>query len=157
MPKKCLNHPDNCSYVFGDLTFKSQRQNITPFITKCFERYFGCKVGHQHKSWAPHICCLPCVRFLIGWVNGSRQIPLRGTKRPLVRSLIPFNEHSRDHLQIETHGEMSRFVICKEVCPTQWVVSCTKAYKTWLLATKTLILMKITGSKEGKMLIATHY
>jgi hypothetical protein len=32
-------------------------------------------VGHQDKSWASHICCLLCVRLLIGWVNGSRQTP----------------------------------------------------------------------------------
>ena len=76
MPKKCLNHPDNLCYVFGELTFKSQRQNVIPLITKCYDHDFGRKVGHQDKSWAPHICCLPCVRLLIGWVNGSHQMPL---------------------------------------------------------------------------------
>jgi len=30
--------------------------------------------GDQDKSWAPHICCITCVRLLTGWVNGSCQI-----------------------------------------------------------------------------------
>ena len=49
MPKKCLNHPDNFCYVFGDLIFKSQRQNVTSLFTKCYDHDFGRKVGHQDK------------------------------------------------------------------------------------------------------------
>ena len=75
MPSKCLNHPDTFCYVCGDLTFRSQRRNVTPLITKCYELYFGCKVDYQEKTWAPHICCLPCVRLITGWVNDSRQMP----------------------------------------------------------------------------------
>jgi hypothetical protein len=74
MPRKCLNHPDTFCYVCGELTFESQR-NFTTLIKKCYEFYFGCKVGDQGKYWAPHICCVTCVRFLTGWVNGSRHTP----------------------------------------------------------------------------------
>ena len=45
----------------GDFTFKLQRQNFTPLITKCYDFYFGGKVGDQDKIWSPHICCVTCV------------------------------------------------------------------------------------------------
>jgi hypothetical protein len=32
-------------------------------------------VRHQDKSWAPHICCVTCVRLLLGWAKGSRHMP----------------------------------------------------------------------------------
>jgi len=60
MPRKCLNHPDTFRYVCGELTLKSQMQNLTPIITKCYELYFGCKVGDQDKSWAPYMLCKVC-------------------------------------------------------------------------------------------------
>jgi len=75
MPRKCLNHPDTFCYMCGELIFQSQRQNFTPLIKKCYELYFGSKVGDQDKSWAPHICCVMCVRLLTWWINGSRQMP----------------------------------------------------------------------------------
>ena len=40
-----------------------------------YDHDFGRKVGQQAKSLASNICCLPCVRLLIGSVNGSRQMP----------------------------------------------------------------------------------
>jgi hypothetical protein len=75
MPRKGLNHPDTFCFMCGELTFKSQRRNFTPLIKKCDELYFGCKVGDQDKYWAPHICCVTCVRLPTGWVNGSRHTP----------------------------------------------------------------------------------
>jgi hypothetical protein len=75
MRRKCLNHPDIFCYVCGELTFKSQRRNFTPLIKKCYELYFGCKVSDQDNYWAPHICCVTCVRLLTGWINGSRHMP----------------------------------------------------------------------------------
>lgn len=32
-------------------------------------------MSDQDKSWAPHICCVTCVRLLTGWVNSSRHMP----------------------------------------------------------------------------------
>jgi hypothetical protein len=75
MPPKCLNHTDTFCYARGELTFKSQRRNFTPLIKKCFELYFECKVGDQGKYWAPHICCVTCIRLLTGRVNSSRHTP----------------------------------------------------------------------------------
>lgn len=76
MPRNCVNHPDSFCYVCGGLTFKSQRRNITPLVRKSYELYFGCKIGDQDKSWAPHICCASCVTSLTSWLNGkSRHMP----------------------------------------------------------------------------------
>jgi hypothetical protein len=76
MPSSCINHPNNFCYVYGELTFKSQRKNITHVVKKSYELYFGCKVGDQDKSWAPHICCASCVTLLTSWLNGkSRHMP----------------------------------------------------------------------------------
>ena len=33
-----------------------------------------------------------------------------GTKRPIIRFLFLFSEHKRNHLQIQTHSEVSRFL-----------------------------------------------
>ena len=59
-----------------ELTFKSQKRYFTHHIKKCYELYFGCKLGDKVKRWVPHICCVTCVRLLTRWGNGSRQIPL---------------------------------------------------------------------------------
>ena len=75
MPRKCLNHPDIVCYACGEMTFKSQRRHFIPLTTECFELHFECTFGDQDKSWAPHICCVPCVRLLRGWINGLRQMP----------------------------------------------------------------------------------
>jgi len=50
MPRKCVNHPDNF-YVRGDLTFKDLRRSLTPLVKKCYELYFGCKVGVKMRTW----------------------------------------------------------------------------------------------------------
>jgi len=31
-------------------------------------------VGDQDKNWAPHTCCLTCVKRLTDWAMGSRHI-----------------------------------------------------------------------------------
>jgi len=60
MPRKCVNSSDAFGYICGEVTFKSRRQSFTPLIKKCCEYYFGCKVGDQDKSLAPHFCCVTC-------------------------------------------------------------------------------------------------
>ncbi|UYV84365.1 hypothetical protein LAZ67_X001944 [Cordylochernes scorpioides] len=52
-----------------------QRRSITPLIKKCYQLYFGCKVGEQDKTWAPHHCCEICARRLTGWIKGERHMP----------------------------------------------------------------------------------
>jgi hypothetical protein len=48
------------------VNIKSQRLYFIPLIKKCYELYFGCKVGDKDKSWAPDICHVTCVRLLTG-------------------------------------------------------------------------------------------
>jgi len=38
---------------------------------KAYECYFGCKVRHEDKKWAPHVCCTSCARILCEWVNNK--------------------------------------------------------------------------------------
>jgi len=40
-------------------------------MKKCYENYFGCKVGDQDKIWAPNFCCVTCARRLVAWAKGS--------------------------------------------------------------------------------------
>lgn len=75
MPRKCVNHPNSFCYICGELTFKYQKRSFTPLVKKCYEHYFKCKVGDQDKSWAPHICCVTCVRLLTAWAKGKRHMP----------------------------------------------------------------------------------
>ena len=46
-------------------------------IKKCYELHFGCKVGDRHTSWAPHICCITCVKLLTGYVIKMAKQALR--------------------------------------------------------------------------------
>jgi hypothetical protein len=75
MPRKCVNSSDAFCYICGEVTFKSRRRSFTPLIKKCYESYFGCKVGNQDKRWAPHVCCVTCVKLLAAWGKGSCCMP----------------------------------------------------------------------------------
>ena len=72
MLRNCVNHPDNFCYVCGEVTFKDRLRSLTPLVKKCYELYFGCKVGDQDKNWALHICCLTCVKRLTDYAKGSQ-------------------------------------------------------------------------------------
>jgi len=69
MPRKCVNSSDAFCYMCGEVTFKSRRRSFTSLIKKCYEHYFGCKVGDNDKSWAPHFCCVTCARRLAAWAK----------------------------------------------------------------------------------------
>jgi len=71
MQRKCVNSSDAFCYICNEATFKSRRQSSTLLIKKCYEHYFGCKVGDQDKSWAPHFCCVTCARLLVAWAKDS--------------------------------------------------------------------------------------
>ena len=72
MPRNCVNSADNFCYICGEVTFARQRKVITAIVKKAYHLYFGCKIGDQDKSWAPHICCRKCATVLSQWVNGKR-------------------------------------------------------------------------------------
>ena len=60
MPRTCINKANNFCYISGEVTFSSQKRSITAVVRKAYYLYFGCKVGDQDISWAPHICCNSC-------------------------------------------------------------------------------------------------
>ena len=64
MPRKCVNSANNFCYVCGEVTFKSQKRQITPLIKRAYHLYFGCKIGDQDKPWSPHITCNTCASSL---------------------------------------------------------------------------------------------
>jgi hypothetical protein len=68
MSRKFVNSPNLFCYVCGEFTPKSQTKSITLIVRKAHELYFGCKVGDQEKSWAPHSCCRRRSRYLGGWL-----------------------------------------------------------------------------------------
>ncbi|XP_076057286.1 uncharacterized protein LOC143034826 [Oratosquilla oratoria] len=63
MPRECKNSPDKFCYIY--------KRQLTQRVKKLYELYFGCKVGDQDKSWAPHICCVRCTSSLSAWVKGK--------------------------------------------------------------------------------------
>ena len=73
MPGKCVNRADSFCYVCGKVTFASQKRALTQIVKKAYHLYFGCKVGDQDKSWAPHICCNSCSANLCGWLNHKKR------------------------------------------------------------------------------------
>ena len=69
MPRNCLNHPDRFCFVCGKFTSKKQQRNIIYDIKKMYAAYYGCPLGDQDKTWAPHkICKLGCLG-LHNWLN----------------------------------------------------------------------------------------
>ena len=75
MPRECVNTSDAFCYICGEVTFKSQRRAFIPLIKKFYEHYFGCEMGDQDKSLAPHFCCVTCARLLAAWAKGSQYMP----------------------------------------------------------------------------------
>ncbi|XP_076066912.1 uncharacterized protein LOC143040106 [Oratosquilla oratoria] len=71
MPRECKNSPDKFCYICGSVTLRQYKRQLTQCVKKLYELYFGCKVGDQDKSWAPHICCVRCTSSLSAWVKGK--------------------------------------------------------------------------------------
>ena len=68
----CINSADNFCYICGEVTFARQRKAVTAIVKMAYHLYFGCKVGNQDKSWAPHICCRKCATNFLQWLNDER-------------------------------------------------------------------------------------
>jgi hypothetical protein len=122
MSSKCLNHPHTFCCVCDELA-KFQRHNFIPLIEKCYELCFGCKEAMKINLGPSHLLCKVCEAShgMGKWfaLNALRHPHgLQGTERPLIRLLLLLNKHRGDHLQIPSHSQISRFVICKALCPT---------------------------------------
>ena len=61
------------SVTFCEVTCAPQNHNKTAVVKKAYHNYFGCKVGDQDKSWAPHYCCNTCATTLRQWLNQKRE------------------------------------------------------------------------------------
>ena len=72
MPRKCVNLVNNFCYICGEITFSSQKRNLTPLVKTAYHHYFGMKVGDQNKSWAPHIRCNSCSVILREWLKNKK-------------------------------------------------------------------------------------
>ena len=62
--RQCKNDPNKLYYICGELTFAKVKRSITSHIKKLYKAYFHCDTGDQDKTWAPHVCCLTCVKTL---------------------------------------------------------------------------------------------
>lgn len=71
--RKCKNDPNNFCYVCGKYTLPVHRRNIAHKMKIAYKHYFGCKVGDQDKTWAPHICCNACNTELLRWAAGKQK------------------------------------------------------------------------------------
>ena len=60
MNRNCKNNPNMFCYVCGEFTTRRQRKTITLFLRNAYQVYFGCPLGDQDKSWAPHNTCNTC-------------------------------------------------------------------------------------------------
>ena len=125
---KNLKHHDTFCYTCREVTFKSRRLNST-HVTSSFVGY---KVVDQDTSRAPQPCCVTCARLLTGWVNGWPRMPFAiprfgGNRKGHPSGCYFCLTNNRDHLQIQTYSEISRFAICNVACPTKQRDSCTKA------------------------------
>ena len=65
--RQCKNDPNKFFYICGELTFAKEKCSITSHIKKLYKAYFHCDIGDQDKIWAPHVCCLACVKTLGAW------------------------------------------------------------------------------------------
>ena len=52
---------------------KAQKRRITPEIKKLYQLYFGCPLGDQDKSWAPHVICTACSSGLHDWYKKRKK------------------------------------------------------------------------------------
>lgn len=91
MSRVCKSSPDSFCYICGEVTLKKHQRQLTSHIKQLYHAYFGCKVGDQEKSWAPHVCCVRCTTALSLWFRG------KGSGLPFGVPMVWREQH--DHLQ----------------------------------------------------------
>ena len=69
--RQCKTDPSRLCYICGEMTFAKEKHSITSHIKKMYKAYFDCYLGDQDMSWAPHLCCLTCVKTLSAWYAGK--------------------------------------------------------------------------------------
>ena len=68
-----VNDPDIFRYKCGSFVLSVQRQNITPFVKKVYNAYFGVKFEDQDIVRATHKVCRICVCSLRQWRIGKQK------------------------------------------------------------------------------------
>ena len=131
-------------------TFRFQRWIFAPPIKKCYELYFGCKLGDKDKFWAPYICRVTCVRLLTACINSSRQMPFAIPMVWKEPKDHPSDCYDSYNIQIQTHSKISRFALWKGSDPHSEKLLVPKSRKNLTFAMTTLILKKITDSKKAQ-------
>ena len=71
--RMCKNSSDSFCYICGQFMMSSMRKTMSSKLKVAYHLYFGCQVGDQNKSWAPHYCCTQCYTSLTQWLNGKRK------------------------------------------------------------------------------------
>jgi len=127
------------------------------------ELYFGCKLGDKDKRWAPHFCCVTCVRLLTGWTSGSYWMPFTV---PMVwreptdlssgcyfcfTNITGITSKSKHTVKYPDLPSAMRPVTHIGELPVP------SFQKIWLLAVTALILMMTMDSKKGIMLMAIQH
>ena len=55
--------------MYVENLYQLLKKNLTKSVKVAHKHYFGCKVGDQDKTWAPHVCCENCYTGLTQWLN----------------------------------------------------------------------------------------
>lgn len=71
--RSCKNTPDVFCYICGEYNLVCNRLPVTSFVKRAYHHYFGMKIGHQEKAWAPHMVCKTCTEFLRQWTKGKKR------------------------------------------------------------------------------------
>lgn len=71
----CVNDPNSFCYICGEFTVKKYQRALTPRLKELYKLYFGCGVGDQDKTWAPHVSCVRCSAGLYTWSKSGRGLP----------------------------------------------------------------------------------
>jgi hypothetical protein len=66
-----VNSPENFYYICREVTFSTQKHQLTPMVKKAYECYYGCKVGDQDEKWASHVCFISSATILHEWLNNK--------------------------------------------------------------------------------------
>ncbi|XP_047109581.1 piggyBac transposable element-derived protein 2-like [Schistocerca piceifrons] len=76
---QCLQHAFGAKIIpiysatsVGEYTLATKRNAVTSFIKRTYLTYFGMPIGDQDKTWAPHMICETCSRYLCQCTKGKK-------------------------------------------------------------------------------------
>ena len=69
MNRNFKNDPVRFRCICDHMVFLDSQAKITNLAKKTYEEYFGVRLRHQDKPFAPHISCKMCVKNLLDCRN----------------------------------------------------------------------------------------